>query len=369
MKSSNEALPHFTSQTLMQNGDAINASRKNHRLIRWLFDAIYLHILALFWVGVRFSWTGFPGGVSRFSPIAPSAPGFSAGILATEDLLATYLLSFGVLPSVISAYGLLTAYQVRRAQEISRQKSRAIAGEKANHLSLIGSRILLTISTALIITWPIQYILWVTRTAEASSTVFYCVEFLNYYLWFTLIACSWIAHRSVSVLLGISISAITVLTTGTLFWVIGVGHAAFLSVLVLGYHYSTHLRDKRKRTKHSQLQLGENFDERDGEALEVENQTKPTQVFSVFLLGGLLAYAMACFVSLIAASGNRNPENWGVYIPLFLGLWLIPIVGTLTAVINQLTGPWAWQQKHHPRKLACYAALLCLLIWAAIVAI
>ena len=352
----------------MQNGDAINASHKKHRLIRWLFGAIYLHILALLWVGVRFSWTGFPGEVSRFSSISPAEPGFSAGILAAQDLLATYLLSFGVLPAVISAYGLLTAYQVRRAREISLQKSPAILGEKVNHLSLIGSQILLSVSSALIITWPIQYILWVTRTAEASSTVFYCVQFLNHYLWFTLIACSWIAHRSVLALLGISMSAITVLTTGTLFWLIDVGHAALLSVLVIGYHYSTHHRAKLARTKHPQLQLGENSNDRDGEALEVEYRTKPTQVFSVFMLGGLLAYALACFVSLIAASGNRNPENWGVYIPLFLGLWLIPIVGTLTAVINQLTGPWAWQQKHHPRKLACYAALLCLLIWAAIIA-
>ncbi len=355
----------------MQENKSIQGTRKNRRLAEWLFFTIYLHLLALLWIGLRFSWTGFSSDFSRFTPIDSSnaaGPSFSAGILAMQDLLATYVLSLGVLPAMISGYGILTAKLFKLALDAERREASERAKQKRNHLSFNGWQILLAVSTALTITWPIQYGLWVTHSTEASSTVFYCAQFLNYYLWGFLIICSWIEHRNLSVLLGISITAISALRFGTIFWIIDHGQAFFLSMLVLTYHHSKRLRLKLNRAEHSKRQTTKSNNGSAEDSMAAENPTSPNPIetFSLFVLGGFIAYDLACLVSLFAAAGNRNSDNWGVYMPLFLGLWLIPIVGTLTTVIHQLTGPWAWSQRHQPRKLAGYAILICILIWTAI---
>ena len=74
----------------------------------------------------------------------------------------------------------------------------------------------------------------------------------------------------------------------------------------------------------------------------VEVQPGTVSGFAVFLFGGFSFYAVVCLLTLFAVMRNRNPDNWGVFMPLVIGVWGIPIFGTLAAILHAWTGPWTW---------------------------
>lgn len=89
--------------------------------------------------------------------------------------------------------------------------------------------------------------------------------------------------------------------------------------------------------------------------------------FAVFLFGGFSFYAVVCLLTLVTVMRNRNPDNWGVFMPIVIGVWGIPIFGTLAAILHAWTGPWAWLSNRRAWLNATYAFLTCILLWVVII--
>jgi hypothetical protein len=101
-----------------------------------------------------------------------------------------------------------------------------------------------------------------------------------------------------------------------------------------------------------------------------QNQ-KPTvrrgDIFAVFLMGGFGTYAAICLLTLLAAIGNRNSDNWGIFMPMAIGIWCIPVFGTVAAIVHTRTGPWGWCRGKKAWRNAAISFLTCLVIIAMII--
>ena len=339
-----------------------------------LVGAIAIHLLlviAILLKGALFGW----GGGGSVTPSSSEVPGWSGGVSGVNQLLGFYVLSFGVMPLMISMLGAFAGgwvtdsfYENRKHQPVSVVRtflfhaSVAYLLESMTRMSLFFSLVLET---------------------GGGTVLMWLMSLVGCIIWLTAIAAGSLRYRLIGVDALVAMIGIGLWAMRSLLVIPPPPGTGLAAVLMIAYHLAAKqvgaiAADQGVDTQRSSFQSDDLSQGDDPSSVpdsgmnqnSTQNQ-KPTvrggDIFAVFLMGGFGTYAAICLLTLLAAIGNRNSDNWGIFMPMAIGIWGIPIFGTVAAIVHTRTGPWDWCRGRRAWRNAAISFLTCLVIIALII--
>lgn len=294
---------------------------------------------------------GFLFGAARplsFHGAAPHETGFPGAENSVSGLLFYYLISFGMIPLVISVIGNMVGYRI--AVRYGSARPGLITECTDNQLSTA------TIAWITAVWACGLYIVafLVTRTVaqlialDGGGHLRWLLPFLPFTIWATGAVAAFFRHRSWQMSTALFIIACLL---RVVVWRIGFpGYTPLLlAALFLTYAGATHFLKR--------------FEARELATLtEVNERTLGT--WMTFLLGGFGFYAMLCLYCLIwRLYLGRSSEDWGPVGVLILGGWGVPIFGCIAAIVQKWSGPWTWLATPVAWIAVCAELVVCLGVW------
>jgi hypothetical protein len=332
-----------------------------------LVGALSIHLVLLICAWIRGAIWGASGDPTEVLPWATKdavEPGWKGGMKSANDLIELYAFSFGAIPVILSILGAIAGFTLGASlrRRLARDLKKAPSTAKASII-----RSVLAYAAASYLTETIVRILIFSSLGSmgwsGSFSILWLMEILGAIIWGTsvTVACIRCSLWQVGVAIGSGIAAI-----GASLFLMRVNYIGpppgltLGSVLLLVYVAATN-KGWPKTTFEASLIP-------DNEKVETPSvKSDGVNGMAVFLFGGFSFYAVVCLLTLFAVMGNRGTDNWGVFMPIVIGVWGIPIFGTVAAILHAWTGPWAWLRNGRGWRSAAYAFLICLLLWVAIV--
>ncbi|WP_182865589.1 hypothetical protein [Stieleria mannarensis] len=328
--------------------------------------SIHLVLLICAWIrGVIWGTVGDPTEVLPWATEDTVEPGWQGGMKSAKELFGLYAFSLGAIPLVLSIMGATAGFVLgsslrRRVADDSKVVPPTAKASIIRSVLVCAAAAYLGDSFARVLIFSsLGPMGW-----SGSGSLLWLRETLGALVWGTIAASAYIRHRNRKS--GAAISA-GIVGIGVSLLLMRVNYIALPpgltlgSVLLLVYVAATNKGWSKTTSKASSISNNANKAERPPVKSDGANG------LAVFLFGGFSFYAVVCLLTLLAVMGNRNTDNWGVFMPIVIGVWGIPIFGTVAAILHAWTGPWEWLSNGRARRSASYAFLICLLLWVLII--
>ncbi|MDB4810228.1 hypothetical protein OAH34_03425 [bacterium] len=366
-----------------------------HRLKRIgfgaLVGAISIHLMfaiAVLLKGIIFGWGGGEIVNPSMTPGSSDVAGWTGGVSAVNQLLGFYIHSLGVMPLMISMLGAFAGgwvtdsfFQMRKHQTVS-----------------VARTILFHASVAYLLeSMTRMWVLFGTVLESGSGgLLFWLMSLVGCMIWLTAIAAASLRFRRINIDAALTLVGLGLWVMRSLFLIPPPPGTALAAVLMIVYHLAakqvgavaTHQtldpqrsecqRDDPLRVHNSAVNQNSSETQNASETQKASETQNPSEtqkatvrgadIFAVFLMGGFATYAVICLLTLLASIGNRNSDNWGLFMPMVLGIWGIPVFGTIAAIVHTQTGPWDWCRGRSAWTNAAISFLACLVIIAMIIA-
>ena len=310
--------------------------------------------------GMTVGTGGDPGEVLPWNTEDVVASGWEGGVNNVNQLFLLYVFSMGVTPVIFSILGAAAGFAIGSSYATWTKKGKATSPTSV-HLSSIrmalvysAAAYLIEMVTRAIVFGSLGLLGW-----AGSFSLLWLLEILTAIVWLTSLVASYLRFQRWQVSVGVLVIGVSLVLLR--FNYIGPPPGLMLgSLLLLLYAAAT-----KGRTSDA---VSETSSSMNGVEPAIPSKTSVgASGLAVFLFGGFSFYAVACLLTLFAVMNNHNRDNWGVFVPIVIGAWGIPILGPLAAISHALTGPWIWLSRRRAWRGAIYAMLLCILIWGLII--
>lgn len=282
--------------------------------------------------------------------------GWAGGMQSANEMLVLYVFTFGAVPLFLSIFGAIVGFGLGTLMTWGPSNDSTEATEATSVPNGFVLKVLAWSAASYIAVFVTYGVIPGGISLFGSpGPVFSLLQFLNVAIWVTSAIAAYLRTRCWQIpagIIGVGV-AITLLAMFQLLPLFGLLLAA---ILLLVYVTATKKRTSSVEAVASPMQ----------EIKIINPQTMNENGaggVAVFILGGFSYYALVCLFTFSLVMNNRNSDNWGIFMPVVVGVWGIPIFGTVAAIIHTWTGPWAWLSKQRARLYAGLVLLACVMFW------
>ncbi|MCO8124096.1 hypothetical protein NHH03_20295 [Stieleria sp. TO1_6] len=324
--------------------------------------SVHLVLLIFAWIkGAIWGSSGDPSGLFPGSTGRAVEHGWTGGMNSAIELLALYAFSLGVIPLFLSILGAIAGFVICSSLRW-RQAADSIEDPfvTTGKISIVRSILVYAAAayTTAALTWGLTF--ESIGPMGWTGSLLWPLQVLNIAIWGTSAIAAYIRYRHWQIAAGVVAIGVSLYLLHSYYFLPPFG-LLLGAILLLAYVVAT-----SKRRSSTTVPI----------ASTPENETFQTAAikpigangFTVFLLGGFGYYAVVCLLTLLAVMRNQNPDNWGVVMPIVIGIWGIPIFGTVAATLHARAGSWAWLSNRRAWLFAACAFLICLLLLVAVLA-
>ncbi len=339
------------------------ASLRSRIIWATLIGAVSIHVVLFIcaWIkGAIWGSGGDPGEMFSGSARHDLEYGLVGGRQCTNQLLALYVFSLGLIPIALSIIGAIVGF-ILSISLCLRLLDDKFGVPQSSTASVSVIRAILVYSAAAYTAMMLVLALTLGFGPGAlAGSILWLIQLLNAAIWGTSAVAAYLRFRRWEISTGVICIGV-ILSLMHAYFMLPLPGLLLAAVLLLAYAMAT-------GTRRSDVNVKTLSPPASDSAQAEEIRTGGTNGFAVFLFGGFSFHAVVCLFTLFAAIGNRNTDNWGVFMPIVIGVWGIPILGTLAAISHARTGPWSWLNNRQAWRNAAYSFLTCLFLWGVIVA-